>query len=238
MGSEPPAWRRTYRADHTYSGDHAVRRAHASDPADGGSETPVPVGDLEITTEITRQGRNIQTIDISLSANGKEVVKTSALKIRAVENQEPEEAALVPKAPARTDEAYPFPIRAGFAQAIDLRKAESCPPGMRDAVWFRINRPFFDNGVSSALVRAAATGDFSNAFGAGIDFEVWTYINADLTLHFAREPVGEWIMLAANGWMGPDGRGLAYGELADEQGLFRARGSVAGPRKTLTCKAI
>jgi acyl-CoA thioesterase len=45
-------------------------------------------------------------------------------------------------------------------------------------------------------------------------------VNADLTLHFAREPVGEWIRLAANSWISPDGRGLAFGELSDTRGPF------------------
>jgi hypothetical protein len=36
----------------------------------------------------------------------------------------------------------------------------------------------------------------------------------------AREPVGEWILLDAESWIGPDGAGLAMARLADTQGYF------------------
>jgi hypothetical protein len=36
----------------------------------------------------------------------------------------------------------------------------------------------------------------------------------------AREPVGEWILLDAESWIGPDGSGLAMARLADASGYF------------------
>jgi hypothetical protein len=35
-----------------------------------------------------------------------------------------------------------------------------------------------------------------------------------------REPIGEWILLDAESWIGPDGAGLAMARLADMQGYF------------------
>jgi len=35
-----------------------------------------------------------------------------------------------------------------------------------------------------------------------------------------REPVGEWILLDAESWIGPDGAGLAMARLADGSGYF------------------
>jgi hypothetical protein len=35
-----------------------------------------------------------------------------------------------------------------------------------------------------------------------------------------REPVGEWILLDAESWIGPDGAGLAMARLADRGGYF------------------
>ena len=34
------------------------------------------------------------------------------------------------------------------------------------------------------------------------------------------QPVGEWILLDAESWIGPDGAGLAMARLADERGYF------------------
>jgi hypothetical protein len=36
----------------------------------------------------------------------------------------------------------------------------------------------------------------------------------------AREPVGEWILLDAESWIGPEGTGLAMARLADQRGYF------------------
>ena len=45
-------------------------------------------------------------------------------------------------------------------------------------------------------------------------------LNADLNVNMAREPVGEWILLDAVSWIGPDGAGLAMARLADMKGYF------------------
>ena len=48
----------------------------------------------------------------------------------------------------------------------------------------------------------------------------WTFLNADLTINFFRAPVGDWLAIDAETWVGPDGRALARSKLADRQGLF------------------
>ena len=72
----------------------------------------------------------------------------------------------------------------------------------------------------SPLMRAAIAADFCNGTSAVLDFRKWTFINADLTLSLAREPVGEWILLDAETWSGPDSIGQATARLADRDGYF------------------
>jgi hypothetical protein len=62
--------------------------------------------------------------------------------------------------------------------------------------------------------------DFCNGTSAALDFRQWSFLNADLTVSLAREPVGEWILLDAESWIGPDGAGLAMARLADVHGYF------------------
>jgi hypothetical protein len=69
-------------------------------------------------------------------------------------------------------------------------------------------------------MRAVVAADLCNGTSAALDFRHWTFINADLTVSFARQPVGEWILLDAESWIGPDGAGLAAARLADERGYF------------------
>ena len=69
------------------------------------------------------------------------------------------------------------------------------------------------------VMRAVAASDFCNASSA-LDWQKWTFLNADLSVSMAREPVGEWILLDAVTWIGPDGAGLAMARLADTKGYF------------------
>ena len=55
---------------------------------------------------------------------------------------------------------------------------------------------------------------------SALDWRKWTFLNADLSVSMAREPVGEWILLDAVTWIGPDGAGLAMARLADTKGYF------------------
>ena len=182
-------------------------------------QRPVPVGHLDIDVNITREGRNIQTSEVILSANGKQVVRASGLKIRKEELELPEASAMPEVAGTIPETPIGFPRAVGFNTAVEMR-TEDPAAASRKAVWFHIKRPFLDSQETTPLMRAAATGDYCNGFGSTLDFDVWTYINADLTLHFAREPVGEWIKLEANSWISPDGRGLGFGELSDQHGPF------------------
>ena len=181
---------------------------------------PVPIGELRADVSVTREGRNIQTVAVTLSANGKPVVRASGLKIRKAEFDLPEDVQLPVQAAGPKPEILEFLRGDGFNSTVQMREADPTPAGAARGVWFHIQRPFFDDMATTPLMRAAATGDYCNGFGSPLDFERWTYINADLTLHFVRDPVGEQMMLAANCWIGPDGRGLAFGELSDEQGSF------------------
>ena len=69
-------------------------------------------------------------------------------------------------------------------------------------------------------MRAVVAADFCNGTSAVLDFREWTFINADLTVSLARQPVGEWILLDAESLIGPDGAGLAMARLADSHGYF------------------
>ena len=74
--------------------------------------------------------------------------------------------------------------------------------------------------VLPQAMRAMVAADFCNGKAAVLDFRHWTFLNADLTVNFAREPVGEWILLDAESWIGPDGAGLSMARLADSRGYF------------------
>jgi hypothetical protein len=185
---------------------------------------PVPVAPLEIKTQILREGRKIQLIGVQLLADGVEVVRANVLRIRAQEVELPPEAASKPVtlplpqhsgAPTQTHAHNPFLSGLSMQEAKGgfMRRGPA-------AVWFRANRPIIEGVETTPLMRAAITSDFCNGVSSVLDFTKHTFINADLTISLSRMPVGEWILLDAESWMGENGAGIAFGALADTHGYF------------------
>ncbi|WP_421997580.1 thioesterase family protein [Reyranella sp.] len=186
---------------------------------------PVPVAPLSIETEVLREGRKIQLVSIRLRAGNHEVVRATALRVRRLEQVLPVEAPW-PPIDIRSPEDSPDPTETGlshtpFLSGLEMRVAKGSfrTPGPA-AIWYRAARPIVEGAPLSPLMRAAIAADFCNGTSAVLDFAHWTFINGDLTLSLAREPVGEWILLDAETWAGPDSIGIAAARLADRDGYF------------------
>jgi len=108
-----------------------------------------------------------------------------------------------------------------FVMGMQLRAARGTfgvrGPG---AIWYRVRRPFVEGTTVSQAMRAVIAADFCNGTSAALDFRDFSFLNADLTVSMTREPVGEWILLDAESWIGPAGAGLAMARLADRGGYF------------------
>jgi hypothetical protein len=185
---------------------------------------PVPVAPLTIESEILREGRKIQLCAIRLLADGVVVVGATVLKIKAQALALPPEIGDLPVELPGPDQSIVEPANfAGspFVKCISMRAARGrfgvVGPG---AIWFRVDQPLVEGSEVSQAMRAVVAADFSNGTSAALDFRAWTFINADLTVSFARQPVGEWILVDGESWIGPDGAGLATARLADRSGYF------------------
>lgn len=185
---------------------------------------PVPITTLDIQTEIVREGRKIQLVSIRLLAGDTEVVRASVLKLRKTDLPLPPEAderkIEVPLPESLADMPMnddPVPFLAG----LSLRNAKgSFQASGPAAIWYRANRPIVEGQPISALMRTAVAADFCNGASSVLPWESWTFINADLTITLAREPVGEWVLLDAETWAAPNGGGIAFAKLADKSGYF------------------
>jgi hypothetical protein len=183
---------------------------------------PVPVAPLTIETDVLREGRKIQLCAIKLLADGVVVVGATVLKIKT--QALPSEVADLPVELPGPDQSIVEPANfAGspFVKCISMRAARGRfgVPGP-GAIWFRVDQPLVEGSPVSQAMRAVVAADFSNGTSAALDFQQWTFINADLTVNLARQPVGEWILVDAESWIGPDGAGLAMARLADQGGYF------------------
>jgi Acyl-CoA thioesterase C-terminal domain len=152
------------------------------------------------------------------------VVGATILKIKTQALKLPSDVADLPVELPGPDQAraeQPDFSSSPFVSGLSLRAARGRfgVPGS-GAIWYRVDRPLVEGSEVSQAMRAVVAADFCNGTSAALDFREWTFINADLTVSFARQPLGEWILLDAESWIGPDGAGLAMARLADEHGYF------------------
>jgi hypothetical protein len=185
---------------------------------------PVPLKTLTLETEVLRQGRKIQLSAVRLRADGVLVVTATVLKVRLQTATLPGDVfgppVELPSSAHSPEDPAQF-SNSPFVRGMSLRAARGKfgvkGPG---AIWYRIERPLIQGEKVSQAMRAIVAADFCNGTSAALDFRDWTFLNADLTLNMAREPVGEWILLEAESWIGPDGAGLSMARLADISGHF------------------
>ena len=195
----------------------------------------VPLKPLEVDARIVRRGRRLQIAEAVLSSDGTTICRARGVLLRR-------EAVAVPDAarrPARITpphelETAPVPVpphgeMEGFGpSAMELRFATNTfdNPGPATA-WFRLRRPLVEGEEPSGVQRAVAAADFGNGISSELSFATHLFINTDLSVHLAREPVGEWIAVEAVTDHGPEGTALASSVLHDVQGpLGRAAQSL------------
>jgi Thioesterase-like superfamily len=181
---------------------------------------PVPVAPLTIETEVLREGRKIQLCAVRLKANGLLTVGATVLKVRKQAQPLPGDIVEPPLDVASPEQSRIEPQNSPFGSGMTIRAARGRFGGPGPgAIWYRADRPLIDGFAISQAMRAVAASDFCNASSA-LDWQKWTFLNADLSVSMAREPVGEWILLDAVSWIGPDGAGLAMARMADTKGYF------------------
>ncbi len=185
---------------------------------------PVPLAPLTIRTEVLREGRKIQLCSIKLFAGDVLVVGATVLKIRSQVLMLPDGVKDVPVDLPSPEQSVAdgWPAAANpFANSVLMRAARGrfgqLGPG---AIWFRVDRTLVEGYSVSQAMRALVAADLSNGTAPTLDFRRWTFVNADLTVNFARLPVGEWILVDGESWIGDDGTGLAMSRLADRSGYF------------------
>lgn len=185
---------------------------------------PVPVAPLTYEIDVLREGRKIQLVGIRLLSNGTVVTNATVLKVRAEEQSLPadiKDAPLTVPLPDVPGLAEPKDHSSAFVSGMSIRAVHGgflkLGPG---AIWYRANRAIVEGQPISQAMRAVIASDFSNGSSSVLSFKDWMFMNADLSVSLARQPVGDWILLDSESWIGPDGAGLAASKLADKNGYF------------------
>lgn len=174
----------------------------------------------EVRAEILRDGKRMQVVAASLWVDGAMAASATGLRVCEGEGPNaptdahgfptPEDAPRVPVTPY-FDAGHPLETR--VVQKANLDGA----PG---AFWSRFNTTFMEGEGTSPVIRACMAADIAAGAATTAATRGWRFPNADLSLYFAREPKGDWLLAVANMDIANEGVALMRSMLADETGSF------------------
>lgn len=186
---------------------------------------PVPVAVLDIAVRVVRPGKRVAHLEAEMTHEGRPVVRATAWRImeapahleRVVHGPPP------PDLPPTTE---PFPEwpgvhTGGYLSAMEWRLTHGAfgEPGP-GTTWARSRIPLVAGEADTPLVRALTLADSSSGIGSQLDHAKWMIINTDMTVGLHRDPVGEWLCMAASMDLSPGGSALCEATLADTSGGF------------------
>ncbi len=187
---------------------------------------PVTRDLLTPSVGVLREGRKARTLETTLAQADKPVARCTAVYLKADATLTPAPVDRTP--PAEGPEAgQPIPDVAvrwsPFFTGVETRTVEGdlLKPGPA-ACWFNLRRALVPGEENSALVHAVSAADLCSGISAVVNLKEVTFVNADLTLVFWRQPRAPWILLSAETRVGDAGTGVARGTLSDLDGAFGA----------------
>jgi hypothetical protein len=195
----------------------------------------LPVAELEAKVTVPRPGRRVALVEASLSTGGRSVAIGRAWFIDAASAggqhpvqlgspvDIPGEVAPLPAAPplpeAQAQRFFTGHEGFGYGDANEWRFTSGGfdKPGPA-GVWSRVRIPLIAGEPLTGLQRLLVLADAANGISGDLPWGEWMFIPPGMTMTMLREPVGEWVHLAARSTLGMDGIGLTHGHLADETG--------------------
>jgi hypothetical protein len=186
----------------------------------------VPIAEVSVSTAVERPGRSVELLAGELVVGDRAVLRARAWRVLASPVGTPSTAPVALPDKAST----PPPLLGetfGYAHAIEWRWArgdwdERGPA----AVWTRMQVPVVEGEEPTPRQRVMVVADSGNGASNVLDWSRYLFINTELTVHFTREPVGEWVLLDAQTEIAEGGAGLATSVLSDRSGPV-ARGAQA-----------
>jgi len=188
---------------------------------------PVPLGQLSSRCT-TQAARSTTRIGIDLLAGETLVARAHALMLRTqaldlpagLPGWSPAQLQPLPHECDRQVRTPGLPEGVYFHRgAIESRVAHGDPsqPGPA-AAWFRLIVPMVHDTPTSPAMRACAAADFGNGLSWVLPAQRYLFSNADLSVHLIRQPIGEWIGVAAETQADGAGTGTTLSRLYDEHG--------------------
>jgi Thioesterase-like superfamily len=180
----------------------------------------IPVGEMAVRARLVRPGRSVELLEAVATADGSEVLRASAWRVRRAEGV-PVEPRLAP--PPALPPPAPVPPPAGwvdgYVSALEWRAVRGGfgTPGPA-TMWARLLYPLVPDEETGPLERVLAVADSGSGAASELPFGEWLFINPELTVHLHREATGEWICMDGKTSISNGGAGLAISVLSDLTG--------------------
>jgi hypothetical protein len=170
---------------------------------------PMPIGDVQVESQIARSGRSVELVEAELTAAGRVAAKARAWRIRQADLDLPDIAAVPTDHPPMPSERVAMDHwPSGFLEAMDWRYAvggwDQRGPG---TMWANLLVPLVADEPITALQRLMTLADCGNGVSGVVPLG-WKFINPDLTVHVARYPEGEWMCIDLSGRVGHGAQSL------------------------------
>ena len=180
---------------------------------------PIPVGELTVQARLARPGRSVELLEATMTADGREVARATAWRVRRTTDVRVGSRLPVPGGLPEKPLALPVSWGDGYLSAIEWRgvRGNFDAPGPA-TVWGRMRYPLVPDEEPGPLERVLAIADSGGGASWELDITRWHFINPELTVHLHREAAGEWVCLDAQTTISPGGVGLATSVLSDLDG--------------------
>lgn len=197
-------------------------------------EAPVPLAPLTPLVERRQVSRGIAQLEITLVTSSGPVARARALLLQGSADAAHGADPLASHEP----EGTPFSFDGAATlvdgaevyhlHAVEFRMVTGgfIDPGPAGA-WIRAAMPLVEGDHQVPLAQMLAVADYGSALSSSVE-RGFALINVDVSVALHRAPRGEWFRLLTQGYVGPEGIGLATTELWD----------TAGPLGTITQNQI
>jgi len=180
---------------------------------------PVPIAPLALSASVVRPGRSVEMLEASLAGPDGDAMRARAWRLATADITADWEQDEPPPGPedATALEFFATGERVGWHTAMEIvfSGGKFLEPGPA-TVWMRPRVALVEGEEFTPLQRVMVAADGGNGVSAPLDWSGFIFINADLTVHLLRPPVGEWICLDAVTQV--DGIGMTDTALWDERG--------------------
>ena len=179
---------------------------------------PVPMQPLGASVRIVRDGKRSQVLEASLTSDGVEVARASALRILLSPNTEPwctESDAHPVWAPVewQPETLAHSALPGGLDESADLRFTG---PGQYPC-WARLKVAVVAGEEVRPLARLGFVADFAS-YIAQPPRDGLAGINADISFNVIRSPLSEWLSVDGRGWLSHAGMSQLQGLITDIRG--------------------